>query len=284
VPGRLLVVATPLGHLDDLTPRALASLRGAAAVACEDTRRTAKLLVRYGVRVPTLSCHRFNERHRLESVLSRLHAGQDVALVSDSGTPGISDPGALLVRAALEAGLAVSPIPGPCAITALLSAAGLDSDRFVFEGFLPSRAGERRRRLRDLQLEERTLVLFESPRRVAAALRDIADIFGERTLVLGRELTKVHEEVRRGTALELAAALGPAPRGEVTLAIAGRDRGDAPRGRTDAAAERIRACWSAALDRARGDRRTALRAAARELGLGRAELQRRLAELGRLHD
>lgn len=277
------MIATPLGNLDDLTPRALAALRGVAAVACEDTRRTGKLLARFGVSVKTISCHRFNERSRLDQVLSRLRAGEDIALVSDGGTPGVADPGALLVQAALEARITVSPLPGPCAVAALLSASGLNSDRFVFDGFLPGRAGERRRRLRELQEEPRTVVLFESPHRIAATLRDLSEIFGERRLVMGRELTKVHEEILVGTALELAERLGPTPRGEITLALAGSTPG-APSRPVDQEAERIRTCWRRALVEAGGERRVALREVARELGLGRAELQRRLAELGQLGD
>jgi len=278
VPGRLLVVATPLGHLEDLSPRALAALRGVAAVACEDTRRTGQLLARFGVSVPRISCHRFNERRRLAPVLTRLREGADVALVSDGGTPGVADPGALLVRACLDAGIAVSPLPGPCAVAALLSCSGLDADRFVFDGFLPSRAGERRRRLRALLPETRTVVWFESPRRILATLGDLVEIYGDRPAVLGRELTKLHEEILAGAPAELARRLPAQPRGEFTLAVAGA-RGGAVAETAEPQAERVRAAWRAALDRTAGDRRLALRHAARELALRRAELQRLLAEL-----
>jgi 16S rRNA (cytidine1402-2'-O)-methyltransferase len=278
VSGTLFVVATPLGNLDDLSPRALRTLRAVAAVACEDTRRTRRLLTRFGVKVATVSCHRFNERQRLEPVLRRLRTGEDIALVSDGGTPAVSDPGALLVRAALEEGLRVCPLPGPSAVATLLSASGLPADRYVFEGFLPHRAGERRRRLRELRDEARTAVLFETPHRLLEALRDIEEVLGPRRIVLGRELTKLHETILSGTASELAERLAGEPvRGEITLAVAGRGTA-VPAG--DATARRIAACWRDTLRETGGDRRKALRVAARILGLRRAELQRRLAELG----
>lgn len=277
-PGTLFVVATPLGNLDDLSPRALSTLRSVAAVACEDTRRTSRLLARYDVDVATVSCHKFNERQRLEPILKRLRAGEDVALVSDSGTPTVSDPGALLVRTALGQGIRVSPLPGPSAVATLLSVSGLPADRFVFDGFLPHRAGERRRRLRELRDESRTIVLFEAPHRLPAALRDIEEVLGPRAIVLGRELTKLHETILAGTAGEIAKQLGAERvRGEITLVLAGSGEGT---GESDATAKRIVACWRDALRATGGDRRAALRRAARETGLRKAELQRRLAELG----
>jgi 16S rRNA (cytidine1402-2'-O)-methyltransferase len=278
VPGTLYVVATPLGNLEDLSPRAERVLRSAALIACEDTRRTAKLLARFGIEVRTVSCHRFNERSRLEPVLKVVREGGDVALVSDGGTPGVSDPGSLLVGAAREEGLAVSPVPGPSAVVALLSASGLPADRFVFDGFLPHRSGERRRRLAQLAGETRTVVIFEAPHRIHEALRDMADALGERRLVLGRELTKIHESFLEGTAGKILAALGEGPvRGEIAVAIAGAAEGGAPR--PPAAAERLRDTWKETLEAAGGDRRAALKAAAKKLGLGRDELARRLAEI-----
>jgi len=280
VSGQLFVVATPLGNLDDLSPRALRTLRAVSLVACEDTRRTAKLLARYAVDAPTVSCHRFNESRRIEPILVRLRGGEDVALVSDSGTPTVSDPGALLVRAALREGLRVTPMPGPSAVATLLSVSGLPADRYVFEGFLPQRAGERRRRLRELRDEPRTLVLFEAPHRLLATLQDIAEVVGPRKLVLGRELTKVHETILIGTPGELSARLNEDEvRGEITLAMAGRDEGDQA-GQIDAAAGRILESWRATMLEVGGDRRAALRRVARALGMRRAELQRRLTELG----
>jgi 16S rRNA (cytidine1402-2'-O)-methyltransferase len=279
VSGTLFVVATPLGNLEDLSPRALRTLRGVAAIACEDTRRTSRLLARYDVDVATVSCHRFNERQRIEPVLRRLREGEDVALVSDGGTPAVSDPGALLVRAALEEGIRVCPLPGPSAVPTLLSASGLPADRYVFDGFLPHRAGERRRRLRELRDESRTVVLFETPHRLRAALRDIDDVLGSRRVVLGRELTKLHETILTGTAGELAERLGSERvRGEITLVLAGCAEDTAE---VDVTARRVTSVWREALEETGGDRRAALRRAARTLGLRKAELQRRLSELGR---
>ena len=220
MPGTLFVIATPLGNLDDLSPRARETLGSVAWIACEDTRRTARLLERFGIDTPTLSCHRFNERARLDAVLARLAAGDAVALVSDGGTPGVSDPGNLLVGAARAAGFDVRPVPGPSAAPTLLSVSGLPADRYVFDGFLPHRAGERRRRLRELARESRPVVVFESPHRIVETLRDIETVLGERPLIVGRELTKLHETILRGSAREIAVALGDSPRGELTLILA----------------------------------------------------------------
>jgi 16S rRNA (cytidine1402-2'-O)-methyltransferase len=275
VSGKLFVVATPLGNLDDISPRALETLRSADTIACEDTRRTSKLLDRYGLSARLLSCHRFNERQRLEPVLARIRAGERVALVSDGGTPGIADPGRLLVRAALDEGLDVSPLPGPSAVAALLSASGLPADRYVFDGFLPHRAGERRRRLRQLAEETRTVVLFETPHRILQTLADIDEVLGPRKLVLGRELTKLHESILQGSPRELARRLGRNVRGEITLVLSGNEGEEVG----DERAKQILECWQRALDDTDGNRRKALDRAARELGLGKAELSRRLAEL-----
>jgi 16S rRNA (cytidine1402-2'-O)-methyltransferase len=281
VPGTLVVIGTPLGNLDDLSPRALDALRNADCVACEDTRRTAKLLARFDVRVPTVSCHKFNERQRIEPLLGRLRDGQTVALVADGGTPGVSDPGARLVAAAHAESIAVTPIPGPSAVTALLSASGFVADRFVFDGFLPQRAGERRQRLRDLAAEPRPIALFESPHRIRQALEDMAEILGDRAIVLGRELTKQHETLLRGTASELRDALGKAPvRGEITLVVGPLAESGDRAARSDAASSGVVAAWHEALARAEGDRRKAFRDTARRSGLGRDELYRRLAEAG----
>ncbi len=247
-------------------------------IACEDTRRTAKLLARYAVERPVISCHRFNERQRLEPVLERLRSGKDVALVADAGTPGVSDPGALLVRTALEEGLRVCPIPGPSAAVTLLSASGLPAERYVFEGFLPHRGGERRRRLRTLRDERRPVVMFETPHRLAQTLADIDETLGARRVVLGRELTKLHETILVGTARELASRVGESPRGEFTLILEGADD-DASEG-SEPRAETARRAWRAAVAAADGDRRAALKQASRDLGMKRAELYRYLTELG----
>jgi len=276
VPGKLVVIATPLGHLDDLSPRARDALRDADCIACEDTRRTRVLLQRFEIDTPLVSCHKFNERARLEPLLKKLAEGLVVALVSDAGTPGISDPGAVLVRAAAEAGHEVTPVPGPSALTALLSVSGISADRFLFEGFLPHRVGERRRTLRELAGETRPIVVYESPHRVREALEDIRRVMGDRPLVLGRELTKVHETILRGTAVQLLEALGASPRGEIVLAIAPGDGA----GAEDTDAERIRNTWRSELEASGGDQRTALKRTCKLSGMKRAELYRLLAELG----
>lgn len=273
--GTLYVVATPIGNLEDLSARALRVLGEVAWIACEDTRRTGRLLERAGIGTPTLSCHRFNERSRIERVLDELRAGRDVALVSDGGTPAISDPGERLVAAAHEAGLTVSAIPGPNAAVALLSASGLAGDAFLFAGFLPHRSGERRRRLRELGGCPHPVVFHEAPHRIAASLADVAEILGERPIVLGRELTKLHETILRGSAAQIAARLGETVRGEIVLAIA---PGESPG--LEAAAQELLELWREQLAAHDGDERRALKATAARSGIKRAELARRLAELG----
>ncbi len=231
--GRLEVVATPIGNLGDLTPRARATLQGADLVAAEDTRRTAALLSALGISRPLISLHEHNESERVAALLRELQAGKIVALVSDAGTPLLSDPGYALVRAVAAEGIEIRTIPGASALTAALSIAGLPTHRFVFEGFLPARAGERRAALAQLANEPRTLVLFEAPHRIAATLRDLAQVFGpERRAVVARELTKVHEAVYRGSLSELASLAQSDPnmaRGEITLLIDGA----APAAHTD---------------------------------------------------
>ncbi len=223
-----------------------------------------------------MSCHKFNEKARLQPLLDRLAKGCTIALVSDAGTPGVADPGALLIRAAVEAGHEVSPVPGPSAVTALLSVSGLVADRFRFEGFLPHRAGERRRLLRRLSTLDVPLVVYETPHRIRESLEDIRSLLGNRRLVLGRELTKLHETILYGSAAQLLEALDPKPKGEIVLAIAPGDGG----GACDADAEKARAVWREELSAGDGDRRTALKRACRRTGLKRAELYRLLAELG----
>jgi 16S rRNA (cytidine1402-2'-O)-methyltransferase len=224
-PGTLLVIATPIGNLADLSPRAREALGRAAIIAAEDTRHTRALLQAMGVGTPLLSLHAHNEPQRVPQLLARLAAGEDVALVSDAGTPLLSDPGFELVSRAAEAGFAVHTIPGPSAITAALAVAGLPTHRFCFEGFLPARAAERRATLASLAHEVRTLVFFEAPHRIQATLADLAAEFGaERRAVVARELTKAHETLYRGTLGELAArAAGEEnfARGEITLVVHG---------------------------------------------------------------
>ncbi len=222
-------MATPIGNLADLSARARQALADADLVAAEDTRRTGQLLRSLGVASPLLSLHEHNEARRLQHLIDELRAGKVVALVSDAGTPLLSDPGFALVRAAAAEGIAVRAIPGPSALTAALSVAGLPTDRFVFEGFLPARAAARRAALAQLAGEPRTLVFFEAPHRIGATLTDMAELLGaQRGAVVARELTKLHETIHRGTLGELAAAARMdehMSRGEITLLVAGRGIG-----------------------------------------------------------
>ncbi|HYU57293.1 MAG TPA: 16S rRNA (cytidine(1402)-2'-O)-methyltransferase [Actinomycetota bacterium] len=222
-PGTLYVVGTPIGNLGDLTERARGTLAVVGVVVAEDTRRTRALLSHLGVRARLLSLPAERERERAGVVLARLRAGDDVALVTDAGMPGISDPGAHLVAAALEAGIPVAAVPGPSAALAALVVSGLRADRFAFEGFLPRGGAGRAERLVALAAEPRTVVLFESPRRTAATLRDLlAALGGERRAAVCRELTKLHEEVLRGTLAELVQELDQRElRGEVTIVVEG---------------------------------------------------------------
>ena len=219
-PGTLYVVATPIGNLEDITIRALRVLKEVGLVACEDTRRTRTLLSHFGIHVPATSYFEHNKLTKGPAIIKTLQEGKAVALVTDAGTPGISDPGFLLVKEARAAGVTVVPIPGPSAVIAALSAAGVPADRFLFEGFLPIKPGRRLNRLRALRELETTLVFYESPHRVLATLAAIGDVFGETPLVVGRELTKQFEEIVEGTAAALAErfAKGTA-RGEFTVVI-----------------------------------------------------------------
>ncbi len=216
--GRLIVCPTPIGNLEDVTLRVLSALRDADVVACEDTRRTRVLLERYGVSAALVSYHEHNERARATQLVERMHKGDVVALVSDAGTPLVSDPGFVLVRACIAAGLAVEVLPGPSAALSALVASGLPSDTWRFVGYLPRKRGE----LMVLLRAPETIVAFESPNRVAASLAALAEVDAQRPAAVCRELTKVHEEVVRGSAAELAARYAEAPpRGEVVLVIGG---------------------------------------------------------------
>ncbi len=239
--GLLSVVATPIGNLNDLSPRAVIALSEANVIACEDTRVTRKLLTRVDSRAKLVAYHARNERARVPELVRRVAAGDRVALVTDAGTPAISDPGQRLVAACLDAGVRVEVIPGPSAAVAALVLSGLPTARFVFEGFLPRTATQRRRRLRALAREERTIVLFESPHRLAASLADVVDALGDRRAAMARELTKMHEEVVRGRLSELLARAQEGVRGEVTLVIEGAASGDGDRAGPDDVAARLRA-------------------------------------------
>ena len=229
--GRLWVIATPIGNLDDLSPRAAEVLRAVALVAVEDTRHSAPLLARVGTAAKMLALHEHNERAESARIVEAILAGHDVALISDAGTPLVSDPGYRLVRAVREAGGVVSPVPGPCAAVAALSVAGLPSDRFVFEGFLPARASARRERMQALSSESRTLILYESSHRIVESLADAIQACGaSREAVLARELTKMFETVISATLAEIAARIEAEPnqqRGEFVLLIAGAGEKDA---------------------------------------------------------
>lgn len=225
-PGTLFLVATPIGNLEDITQRALRVLGEVALVAAEDTRHTRRLLEHFGVRVAVTSLFEHNERARIPGLLRRLKEGDAVALVTDAGSPGVSDPGYPLVRAAIAEGLRVESVPGASAVIAALQVSGLPTDAFSFVGFLPPRGAARRRRLEEWRERRETLVAFESPHRIDAALADLEAVWGERPIALARELTKVHEQVLRGTAREVRAALAPEHRrGEMVLVLGGRTRG-----------------------------------------------------------
>lgn len=222
MPGRLYVVGTPIGNLEDITLRAVRVLGEVAAIACEDTRQTVKILNRYGIRKPLISYFQPREGQRIPEILRLLEEGKDVALVSDAGTPGISDPGFPLIREALKKGVAVVPIPGPAAVTAALSAAGLPTHRFLFAGFPPPKATGLRKLLESLAREEATLVFYLPTRRITEFLAAVLEVLGDRRVVVARELTKIHEEFLRGAASELAAALGSRTlKGEATVLVEG---------------------------------------------------------------
>ncbi len=219
-PGTLYVVATPIGNLEDVTLRALRVLKEVGLVACEDTRRTRTLLSHFGIHVPVTSYFEHNKLTKGPAILRALSEGKSVALVTDAGTPGISDPGFLLVQAARAAGVPVVPVPGPSAVIAALSAAGVPADRFVFEGFLPVKPGRRLHRLEALRDLEMTVVCYESPHRILASLEAIAQVYGDREIVAAREMTKQFEEIVRGTARQLAERFAAGRvRGEFTLII-----------------------------------------------------------------
>jgi 16S rRNA (cytidine1402-2'-O)-methyltransferase len=240
--GRLVVVGTPIGNLEDLSPRAARALAEAHAIFCEDTRVTAKLASRFGLTAPRISCPAPRERSRVRELLDRLARGETVALVSDAGMPGLSDPGERLVNAAAAAGFAIEVVPGPSAPAAALAVSGLPAVPHFFAGFLPARAGERRRTLEELRGRKETLVWFEAPHRLLESLEDSAQVLGPRRGCVARELTKLHEEVVRGTLPELAATFRSrgAGRGEITVVVEGSSQTPAQREGATSLDEEIR--------------------------------------------
>jgi len=270
--GTLWIVATPIGNLEDITLRAIRILREADRIACEDTRQTRKLLDHFGIATPSISYHEHNESARAAELVAELEAGHNIALVSDAGTPLINDPGYRLVAMAREHGVTVSPVPGPSAILAALSASGLPTDAFEFLGFLPPKSGRRRHILEERAASEATLVFYETPHRIVESLEDIAAVLGRRPVVLARELTKLHEEFLRGTAAELHEELSgrPSIRGEFTLMIAKGDGIAAPEEPLGQAVERLIAEGVPRMD--------ALKREAKRRGLSKREAYRMMEE------
>lgn len=277
-PG-LYLVATPIGNLGDITLRALDVLKRVDRIACEDTRQTQKLLNHFQIETPTESCHEHNERQRAASLGEQLKAGKRIALVTDAGMPGISDPGAWLTRAAIEAGVPVIPIPGANAAVSALVASGLPTETFTFLGFLPEKAGARRTRLEELASEAgehaRTLVFYEAPHRILETLADIEAVFGpELRVVVARELTKVHEEFLRGAVAEVRAKMGERDRvrGEITLLVEMPARAERTTAAISSVAEHI-----AQMQKDLGiDEKEALKRLAREMGQSKSDLYREL--------
>jgi len=273
--GSLYLVATPIGNLEDITVRALRLLGEVDLIACEDTRQTAKLLQHYGIHRPTISYHEHNEITRSAELVLRIEAGERVALVTDAGMPGISDPGYRLVSLCVRHQIPVVPVPGPSALLTALAASGLPAEEFVFVGFLPARAAARRKALKALATEPRTLVLYEAPHRLSEALADAVEFLGRRQAVIARELTKVHEEFLRGDLAELVLGLSRRPaRGEITVLIAPAQPGEVLRASLPSLPIRERV--EQVMREQSVDQKTALKIAARERGLTRREAYKQL--------
>lgn len=271
--GCLYLVATPIGNLEDITLRAIRVLKEADLIACEDTRQTQKLLQHYAIHKEMISYHAHNELTRAAELVIKLEQGTQVALVSDAGTPVISDPGHHLVTLCLRHHIPVIPIPGPSAVIAALAVSGLPTEEFLFVGFLPSRAGARRKALEALKSEPRTIVLYEAPHRLVDTLADAAAVMGSRPAVVAREITKIHEEFLRGSLTELCdAARNRAPRGEITLLIGPNTGVEQTVDLTVSLKQRV-----AQIEAESGlDRKAALKQAARERGLGKREAYKQL--------
>jgi 16S rRNA (cytidine1402-2'-O)-methyltransferase len=276
-PGTLYVVATPLGNLEDITLRALRVLKEVALIAAEDTRHSRKLLAHYKISTPLTSYYDQIERHKAPQLVEEIKHGKSLALIADAGTPGIADPGYHLLRAAIAAGVRVEAVPGPSAVAAALSVAGLPTDRFVFEGFVPSRQGARQKFFAALAHEQRTIVAYEAARRLQACLQDVLATLGDRRIVIIRELTKMFEEIVRGTVSDILARLKDhVPKGELTMVIAGAEAGAQPEPAED---------LSTAIERLRGEGlglKEIARTLSRERGLSRREVYQ--AGLGLGHE
>jgi 16S rRNA (cytidine1402-2'-O)-methyltransferase len=273
--GTLYIVATPIGNLEDITQRALRVLGEVDIVACEDTRRTRVLLNHFGIKTKTISYHEHNERERAEQICKLLVSGKHVALVSDAGTPLINDPGFRVINSAIELDLPVVPIPGPVAFVSALVASGLPSDQFFFAGFPPARANARRVKLEELSAIPATLIFYEAPHRIAATLKDALEVLGNRQAAVARELTKIHEEIVRGSLSHLIERFGNGlpVRGEIVLVISGAAVDGAPTGETAPASrrliERVNELETEGLEA-----KAALKKAARELGMKRDQAYR----------
>lgn len=282
LPGTLYIVATPIGNLEDITLRALRILKEVDLIAAEDTRHTRKLLAHYAIATPTLSYYREKEAQRSQELLARLAAGATVALVADAGTPGIADPGARLVTLCRDAGITVVPVPGPSALAALLSVAGLAESGHLFLGFLPARSSQRRRLLQSVRAESRPLIFYESPHRLLKSLADCLELLGSRRVLVGRELTKLHEELLAGELAEVLAAFEARERlrGEFVVLLAG-DTASEEAGVAEPEADEDNLAELAAWyrDQAGVSLKDAARRIAADLNLSRSEIYRRLLQL-----
>ncbi len=270
----LFLVSTPIGNLEDITLRALSVLKSVDLIACEDTRHTRRLLDHFGISKPTVSYHEHNEQARALELVQRLAGGESVAIVTDAGTPGISDPAYRIVLAAIERGIAVVPIPGAVALVAGLVASGLPTDSFLFAGFLPVKKMARQAKLKDLKAERATLVIYEAPHRIRETLADALEVLGDRQASLARELTKLHEQFIRGKLSELVAHFDThQPRGEMTLVIAGSGNDNLPTVETGSVSEQVERLMSDGLSR-----NDAIRQAAKSRGLTKRDAYQLMLE------
>ena len=278
--GRLYIVSTPIGNLEDMTLRAIRILKEVAIIAAEDTRHTQKLLNHYQIATHQTSYHDHNKEEKAEILISKIKDGKDVALVCDAGTPGISDPGYYLIKRAIEEAIQIVPVPGVSAVIAGLSVSGLPTDRFMFEGFLP-KGKARHKYLKTLEKEEGTIILYESPYRFLKTLRDIHDVLGNRRIVVGRELTKLHEEIARGKALEIINAFESKKKREITIIIEGAQKGDRPPAPTEIPHD-IQKTIEEIIIKENVSKSEAARIAAKRLGISKKEAYKESLKIGGL--